>query len=217
MPRVNLIVEGQTEETFVRDFLKHELAQAGAYLAVRCVETGRKKVKVYRGGMTNYSKAKNDIVKWLKEDTSAYLTTMFDLYALPDDFPGMGANHIQGIEKAVHIESELAKDIGDARFLPYIQTHEFEALLFSDPMQIDNVIPDCNIANQMRHIRGQYESPEHINGGPTTAPSKRILNLHQGYNKVLYGMRVSRQIGLPRLLAECPHFNSWIDRLKALP
>ena len=90
MVRLNIIVEGHTEETFVRDILSPHLAMHGVYVGgVRRVETGRKRGKIYRGGVTNYGKAKKDIQMWMKQEKDAWFSTMFDLYALPEDFPGM--------------------------------------------------------------------------------------------------------------------------------
>ena len=42
---------------------------------------------IFRGGMPSFEKIRRDIELWLDEDRKAYLTTMFDLYALSSDFP----------------------------------------------------------------------------------------------------------------------------------
>jgi hypothetical protein len=63
--RLSMIVEGQTEETLVRDLLQEPLANRRVYVQVRRVETRRKQGRVYRGGMTTYGKAKRDIQRWL--------------------------------------------------------------------------------------------------------------------------------------------------------
>jgi hypothetical protein len=214
MVRVNVIVEGQTEETFIRDFLSKELAHEGIFLSARCIETGRKQLKIHRGGMTSYPKAKKDIETWLRQDTNAFVTTMFDLYALPNDFPGMETCTSSGIERSIFLETQLKEDISNIRFLPYIQTHEFEALLFCDPLKFDEVIPDCNISRQLQLIKNAYTSPELINDSRETAPSKRILGLHKSYNKVLYGTRIVKRIGLQNLMAQCEHFALWIHSLR---
>ena len=140
--RVNIIVEGQTEETFVRDILSRYLANVGVYVIARCVVTGRKHNRIYRGGMTTYARAKGDIRRWLLEDSSAYLTTMFDLYGLPSDFPGV--SQVQSLrdpyERVRKLESGLAADVQNQRFIPYIQLYEFEGLLFSDVQIIDQIL-----------------------------------------------------------------------------
>ena len=91
--------------------------------------------------MTTYQKAKQDILTWMKEDDHAEcrFTTMFDLYRLPDDFPGyeQSKSISDPYLRVMFIERELAKDIDDYRFIPYIQLHEFEALIFADPQRID--------------------------------------------------------------------------------
>jgi hypothetical protein len=217
MKRINLVVEGQSEETFVRDVLAPSLAPQGLAIVARCVETGKKRVGIAKGGMTNYLKAKNDISQWLKQDRKAYVSTMFDLYALPNDFPGFTTVNVVGHGKATVIEAALSADINDRNFVPYIQVHEFEALAFSDIQQIDDVIPDCRAGRTLHNIRLQYQTPEHINDGPTTAPSKRILSHVTSYRKVLHGARVTKRIGLPKILEECPHFKEWIEQLLSLP
>lgn len=216
MPRVNVIVEGQTEETFIRDFLSVELGKEGIFLTARCVETGKKHMKVFRGGMTSYAKAKRDIDNWLKQDADAYVTTMFDLYGLPNDFPGYGGCLVSGIEKAMFLEEQFKRDVNNSKFLPYIQTHEFEALIFCEPSHFDEVIPNCSISTELIAIKNQYSSPELINDSPETAPSKRILKLYESYNKVLYGTRIVKRIGLEKMMQDCSHFSSWINSLRSL-
>lgn len=217
MKRINLVVEGQSEETFVRDFLAPTLALQGLAIVARCVETGKKRVGTFKGGMTSYLKAKNDISQWLRQDRNAYVSTMFDLYALPNDFPGFATPNLMGHAKAQAIETALAADINDRNFVPYIQVHEFEALVFSEIQQIEEVIPDCRAGNALHNVRLQHQTPEHINDGPNTAPSKRILTHVPSYRKVLHGSRLTKRIGLPKILGECSHFKEWVDQLLGLP
>ena len=75
---------------------------------------------------------KNDILRFLAQEKSndVFFTTMIDLYAIPNDFPGLEA-----AEKLRHsptkrveaLEQAFAQDISDWRFIPYIQLHEYEA------------------------------------------------------------------------------------------
>lgn len=219
--RLNMIVEGQTEETFVREILREPLAHRGVYVQVRCVETRRKHGRVYRGGLISYAKARGDMRRWLAEDKAAYLTTMFDRYKLPADFPGF--EHAQNVsdryQKVSHLENRLAADIADPRFLPYIQLHEFEGLLFSDVQAIDAILKVQHRRSQLltlRRIRAQFDTPEAIDDGETTAPSKRLQRLYPSYDKVLFGTRIAQRIGLETLRHECPHFHAWVSTLEAL-
>jgi CRISPR/Cas system-associated protein Csm6 len=75
MIRINIVVEGHSEEEFVCRILGEYLAQAGIYVCARRVKTGRKSGRDYRGGVTTYAKIKNDILRWLAQDSTAYLST----------------------------------------------------------------------------------------------------------------------------------------------
>jgi len=89
----------------------------------------RRRGKIHRGGLVSYARAKKDVVLWMKEDRNpdAFFTTMFDLYALPSDFPAYGGarNMIDPYARVAFLEKAVSADIGDPRFLPYIQLHEF--------------------------------------------------------------------------------------------
>lgn len=222
--RVNIIVEGPTEETFVNKILAVDLGLRGISISARSVETKRKKsrfdrsIEIKRGGLSKYDKVKRDIQRWLKEDRGAYLTTMFDLYELPPDFPNrQEARRLRDpYKKVMRLEQGLAEDIGDPRFIPYIQLHEFEGLLFSDVEAIDHVLEiyqsDSHL-RELKYIRTKFNTPEEIYEGQTTAPSKRLLNLYEGYDKVLFGSLIAGRIGLERMREECPHFNEWVSKM----
>jgi hypothetical protein len=219
--RLNIIVEGQTEETFVQDVLQQPLAKGGVYISVRCVETGRKHGRVHRGGITSYAKARRDIRDWLLDDRSAYPTTMFDLYKLPKGFPEM--KRAKGMrdpyQRVSLLEAGLAADIGNPRFIAYIQLHEFEGLLFSDVEAIDDVLKVHHGRSQLarlKKIRAQFGTPEEIDDGETTTPSKRLQSLYPGYDKVTSGSLIAQRIGLEALRRECPHFNEWVSKLEIL-
>lgn len=124
MKRLHITAEGQTEEAFVNQTLKQHLAQYSVYADVRCVLTSLRRYKEFRGGTTNYDKAKEDILRWLKEEqnnTDVAFTTMFDYYALPDDFPGCEEawGELDPYAKVALIEKALAEDINDCCFIPY--------------------------------------------------------------------------------------------------
>ncbi len=223
MIRLNMIVEGQTEEAFVNRLLKPLLAYRDVFVAVRCVETGRRGHKIFRGGLLNYEKAKKDITLWMKEDqgADARFTTMFDLYRLPDNFPNTEKARVQSNinDKVQTLEKGFAESVNDHRFFSYIQLHEFEALLFSDIEKMSFYYPDqkSEIKRLVEQSK-QFENPEHINDGPSTAPSKRIiceLHSYEG-DKASAGPEVATQIGLTTIRAKCPHFNSWLAHLEEL-
>jgi len=222
MTRVNIIVEGHSEENFVRDILGEYLAARGIYVCARRVKTGRKHGKDYRGGVTTYAKIKNDVLRWLAEDSTAYLSTFFDLYRLPNDFPQFKTAQKQPepLQRVNYLETAFKNDINHKKLLPYIQLFEFEGLLFSDVQAIDECITLTLDApsqlEKLHHIRSQYPTPEHINDGDNTAPSKRLSALYPIYDKVLHGSLISETIGLNKLRQECPHFDKWVSCLEHL-
>lgn len=219
MTRLNIIVEGPTEETFVRDLLAPHLGQFQVFATARSAETGRRRGHIFRGGLARYEKVKKDIGSWLKQDSGALVSTMFDYYALPKDFPSpttaRGALPIH--EWVRQIEQALFEDVRDPRFIPYVQLHEFEALLFSDVETTSTVLGATpQQAEQLRLIRSAFETPEHVNDSPETAPSKRLLQLFPSYDKPVFGSLALGRIGLTTIRQTCPHFASWLGRLETL-
>jgi len=221
MIRLHFVVEGQTEETFVNQVLTPALSGLNIFSDVRCVQTGYKRGKKHKGGITDYIKLKNDLQRWLKQDahTEARFTTMFDFYALPHDFPG----YAESLKKPdlnariEHLENCFQADIGDHRFIPYIQLHEFEALLFTEPTKFVVAYPNREREiQQLVAVRSRFTSPEEINEGQNTCPSKRIKTILPDYNKVSAGPRIAMKIGINKIRAENQHFNDWFTKLEQL-
>jgi hypothetical protein len=144
MSRVLALVEGQTETQFVKGLLGPHLANKGVYLTARMVgKVGR------RGGARRWPVTRRDIVATLKEDPEQYCTTMFDYYGLPTDWPGVAEVKRKPFREGAalleeHVRDAICDQLGQSfnsqRFVPYIQLHEFEALLFSDPAILADVI-----------------------------------------------------------------------------
>ncbi|MBN1509878.1 MAG: DUF4276 family protein [Sedimentisphaerales bacterium] len=213
MIRVYVLVEGQTEEAFVKNILQGHFNRQQIYL-----------FPILSGGIKKYPRARRDILAALKSDTGASCTTMFDYYGMPNNWPNRkAAGQRPHEEKAVMIERAILEDISaelgtgfnSARFVPYVQMHEFEALLFSDPKLLADGL-DLTDATATQSIRGQFRSPEEINDSQQTAPSKRIIQLCPSYDKRLDGLFISQRIGLEVMRAECSHFDEWIQTLEAL-
>lgn len=220
--RLNIIVEGQTEERFVKDTLAPYLSKFQVYATARCVVTSRYKNRKYKGGLTTYAKVKSDINKWLREEKAKEVrfTTMFDLYALPNDFPSYKeAQKIQDpYQKIAFLENAMQKDIADKRFIAYMQLHEFEALVLANPSNLAMEYFDAQEAikkleNQLSHYNGNAEL---INEKRETAPSKRILKLIPAYDKVSIGAALVDIVGISTLKEQCQHFKEWIEKLEAL-
>lgn len=213
MSRVLVFVEGQTEETFVRDLLVPYFSRLGIYLTPILAQTS----PGHKGGIVSYGKVKHQLTRLCRQDQGAYVTTMMDYYGLPNDFPGLDGRVPDAHEQVARLEQALQQDIDAPNFIPNLMLHEFEALLFSAPEKFAEWLDDQALLAPMAAIRGAFATPEHINNSPQTAPSKRILALVPHYKKTVDGPLIAEDIGLDAIRAQCPHFNNWIERLLALP
>lgn len=78
------------------------------------------------------------------------MTTLIDYYGLPADFPGVSTlPDASPHQKVAHLEQAFAQDIGDARFLPYLMLHGFEAFLFVQPEFIVQTFAQRGAAERM--------------------------------------------------------------------
>jgi hypothetical protein len=223
--RLHLIVEGATEERFVNKVLTPHLANHNVFCDARSVLTSKDKKagRLYRGGLSDYARARTDIVTWIKQDhhEECRFSTMFDLYALPDNFPGFGEakKRSDPYQRVAELEEALAGDIGNWQLIPYIQLHEFEALVLADPqkLNVQYLEHDKVIKQLATMVKEQGGNPELIDDGTDTAPSKRILRLIPQYDKATDGPEVAAVIGLQVLRTRCRHSNEWISQLEQLP
>jgi len=216
------VVEGLTEEGFVKQVLYPYLFRRNIISTPRLVRLKSSGGSIVRGGIRNYEQPKMDIQQWLRLDTSAYCTTMFDLYALPKDFPGMDTISPTSSphHRVQYLENSFSTDLGNPRrFIPYLQLHEFEAILFSDINILNEIMGafmSVSQLDELHQITQKFENPELIDDDPVTAPSKRLLNLYPAYDKRFFGELVAESIGIHQIRSVCPHFNRWIERLEKL-
>jgi len=218
MKRVLVSAEGQTEETFVREVLQPHLRNFNVELQSVVITTHRvKQGRKFKGGVLSYAQTKNEIGRLLHDTSATAVTTLYDLYHLPSDFPGQDTRPSgNGRNKALHLEHAFQQDIGSPRFHPHLQVHEFEAFLFVEPARTAALFPEKNLTNELQRIRRKFPTPEDINDNPQTAPSKRIFELYPKYEKPTDGTLAVLEIGLDVIRAECPHFDSWLTWLESL-
>ncbi len=210
MRRLYIIVEGDTEEAFVKKLLapylleRHEIFATA--ILIRTSKTGR-------GGFVNYRHLKGDALRLLHEQDGPVVSMLVDFFRCPDT-PGKESwerkqGHLAEVEER---ERQIDSDIESPRFVPYIQLHEFEALLFSgDSGFRKRFTPEQ--AERLSEICAAYPNPEEINSSPERAPSKRLLAIVPNYNKVKDGELLAEELGLALILARCPRFRAWVDRL----
>ena len=117
------------------------------------------------------------------------------------------------------LESSFAADIGDERFKPYIQLHEYEAYLFADVGWVAYFYDHHERPTAaLRAIADAHDSPESIDDGQLTAPSKRIVKELPDYEgaKTAVGPQAAQLIGLNAIRGKCPHFAGWLATLERL-
>lgn len=218
MKKVLVYVEGQTEETLVRDLLGPHLARREVSLVPVLARTKRTRSgNVFKGGILSYKQVRGDILRLLGDTSAVLVTTMMDYYGLPNDFPGK-AELPSGTpyQRVALLEEAFGRDVDNPRFLPFLTLHEFEALLFAEPNQIVQAFPSSpSKASQLiRTVEGV--PPEEIDEGEETHPAARILRYLPEYRKPLHGPLLAGRIGLATIRAQCPHFDKWVGRLEDL-
>lgn len=227
MIRLHALVEGQTEETFFNEVIRPHLAERGVFADVQLINPKMgSNARRTKGGWTSYAAIQGHLQRWMAEDGSrdVRFTSMVDLYRIPPDFPGLETarsiadpwNRVEHLERAwdAHVRGGSFP-----RFIPYIQLHEFEALVLTDPTQLArDFLNRADAVQRLVDLVSEYDSPELIDGGAETAPSKRIIREVPEYRsrKVNAGPAIAARIGLHRLRERCRHFDGWITRLETL-
>ncbi len=202
MTRVAILVEGKTEEEFVREILAPELQPAGVY-PYPILLNGNVTV----GRLASYMS--NLILSF------DFVTSLVDFYGFRDK----GSDAPEDLETRAREAAivKINRPMDASRIFPYVQRHEFEALLFSDASAFSILPRAANAAvDALLSIRSRFNTPEDIDDSPDSAPSKRIKALIPRYGKVTDGALVAEEIGLEKIRAECPGFAAWMTRLSSL-
>jgi Domain of unknown function (DUF4276) len=208
MKRLVFIVEGDTEIILVEKLILPYLVSLGFNISIHAqtITTNRKQHK--KGGVGSFGKYKNEIIRTLAQG-NVVVTSIIDFFKLPTDFPSysIDSNRISEIESAIHSEFENHPD-----FIPYIQKHELEALMFSEMTGFEFVIDSIDSLEEINQIMISYPNPEDINNSPQTAPSKRLENIFK-YDKTFHGDLIFEMMDIKRIIEKCPRFASWIERI----
>lgn len=211
MTRVCVVCEGATEANFVEECLAPYLAPAGVYAYGSIIQapSGR-----HKGGRVTVER----LARHMSHEYHAFdrVTTLVDFYGFKDRD---GRSRAETERAILDMTSALTTGF-DARFvLPYVQLHEFEGLLFTDPAAFEWVQDGWSevVHRALSDVALAFESPEHINDSPETAPSKRILKIFPdgAYSKTEHGLLIAESIGIDAIRAKCPAFSEWVGKLQA--
>lgn len=211
MIQLAIVVEGETEERFVKHVLGPHLLENGVAAVPIQIGTGR---RMGQGGNVNVDDLAKDLSDALDQFGAA--TSLVDLYGF----------RCRKRRTAEELQRVIKKKVMEARtdrppLLPYVQAHEFEGLLFSDPeaFRVIRTFPRSRadeIIERLRQIRVAFPNPEDINDSPVCAPSKRLECIVPSYSKTIHGIAVAREIGIRKIGEECPRFCVWLHWMEGL-
>lgn len=218
MKRLLVLVEGQTEETFVRDVLDPHLHAFGIVAIGTILKTKRPKSGgPFRGGVTSTAQVTADLGRLLGDPNAVAVTAVIDYYGLPTDFPGMSTRPPgEPRARVEHVERAWAQTVNHRRFIPHLVLHEYEAWIYSDPSACAWVFDDPRLPAELAKICQRAGEPERIDEHPDQAPSRRLTRAFPRYRKPLHGPMAVQAIGLAKVRAECPHAAAWLERIEAL-
>ena len=216
MTRLIILAEGPTEVRFVDQVLAPHLYQAG-HTDVCPILMGD------RGGVSRWGPVRRDILNYLKQSPDIYVTTMVDYSGMPQSWPGRREVAVTRTvtEKADRVEQAMLACIVSSlenfhpiRFIANVTMHEFEGLLFSDPVALANAIGQPNLAPRFQSIVDECGSPEEINSSHDSFPSRRIKRVDPRYQKIIHGTEAAQQISLATMRTRCPLFDQWVSKLE---
>jgi hypothetical protein len=170
----------------------------------------------FKGGVSTWPKLERELRLLLRDSSTTLLTTLLDYYAFPAEAPGMTDRpHGSPYQRVRHVESALAKAVGDERFVPHLTLHEAETWVLANCRQLGELMGDPGPAADLEGIVRLESGPELVNDGVDTAPSKRIMNAYPQYAKTIDGPLVIAEAGLDAIRSTCPHADDWLRELEA--
>lgn len=198
MIRLGISVEGATEREFILRVLAPHLARYGVFANPVDMRGNVSRDRI-RGALPHLIASFD------------HVSTLYDYYR----FKQRETLSVDALQAAM---LELVAPAQRRHFTPYIQLHEFEALLFAVPELTVQTLGGTE--RQLHALRAAVDacgSPEAVNDRPETSPSHRLLALFgRDYEKPFHGPEVLRIAGLPAIRAQCPRFDAWVTRLENL-
>lgn len=213
--RLLMLVEGQSEEIFVKRTLAPYLSERRVYVQPPIILWTKRLGSGggYRGGVSHWNQILRSLIP-LTRDSDAWVTTLLDFYGLPEDFPG----YQQALEpgdprqRVATLQEAFVEAIGHPRFVPFLALHEFEAWVFSAPDVVADHFGTPGLAARIR----QAGDPELIDRGDSSHPKARLQSMTSAYKETSDGPTLLAKIGIDVIRGACPHFAAWLNRLEAL-
>lgn len=215
MKKVFILCEGKTEFEFIRIVLSDFLINQPIEITPILYSTKRTGQKNYTGGGIKYSNMLSQIKK-LINCRDSFTTIFIDYYGLPREMMNFFNPRDNLYKKVEQIELKIEEDINRINFFAGIMVHEFESLLFSQSSAFNQISSDHSKILKIERIKREFTNPEYINNSPQTTPSKRLEAIFPNYSKINDGITVANEIGISKMIEECPHFAKWIQKVVEL-
>lgn len=219
MIRLLILVEGQSEEIFVKRTLAPYLASRGIQVMSPIVLWTKRHTDGggFRGGVSNWAQILKSL-KPLTQDSNAWVTTLLDFYGLPEDFPGFSvAQQIPDAHERVQtLQAAFSNAVNHKRLIPFLALYEFEAWLFCAPDIVAQHFGNPTLSSKISSAVTHAGQPESINHGAETHPKARLQALGIGYKETSDGPTLMHKIGIDVIRNSCPHFEKWLTRLEHL-
>ena len=221
MKHLYIIVEGPTELEFIDRILIPYFNSQGITSHIQGIP-----IWVSGGGhgFNNIKHFENTIKPVLNYNNEPFITTLIDYFKLNSEtkLPGfLECVTKPSIDLKIEcLENKLNNIVQKIKlynyFIPYIQKHEMETLLFAHPEYGFSLETD-KIKNSIVEICKQYPNIEDINGSDLGAPSKRLEAIYKSdnksYQKIIDGIDIAELTGIENIIKKCPRFKNWIENL----
>ncbi|CAM3777736.1 DUF4276 domain-containing protein [Flavobacterium branchiophilum] len=219
MKHLYIIVEGPTELEFVDRILIPYFNSKGITTHIQGIA-----ITMSGGGhgFNNIKHFENTIKPVLNYKNEPFITTLIDYFKLNSEtkLPGfLESSNMSTTDKKLEcLENKLNDVVQKIKpynyFIPYIQKHEMETLMFANP-EMGFSLEDENIKNAVVAICNQYPNIEDINSG--FGPSERLEAIYKQngkkYNKIIDGMDIAELTGIEKMLEKSYRFRIWIEKL----
>ncbi|WP_309608104.1 DUF4276 family protein [Flavobacterium sp.] len=224
MKHLYIIVEGPTELEFINRILIPYFNSKGITSHIQGIT-----ITMSGGGhgFNNIKHFENTIKPVLNYNNEPFITTLIDYFKLNSEtkLPGFleSSNMSQTDKKLEYLESKLNDVVQKIKFynyfIPYIQKHEMETLMFANPEEGFSLEND-KIKKAIIEVCKQYANIEDINGSELGAPSKRLEAIYKAnnkiYDKIIDGIDIVEFSGIENIIEKCPRFKNWIESLVSL-
>jgi hypothetical protein len=216
--RLVMYCEGQTEEMVVNRLLRPHLALCGVKTRPILAANSTLNPDGQRGGFVNWDAIEVDLKSKFSADPdpNLHFTTLLDVFRMPKkvlELAGFTApvSSAPDIEK---VEAAIFNVFQEPRFKPYLQRHEFEALLLADCDALANVFHrHAPGIEKLKHDISSFANTEDINHGNETHPAARLANAIPDYEhlKASNAYFVLAQATLGCVRAKNPRFHAWLE------